>query len=138
MGARRLQVGLAAALLSVSAALPADDGNKEMTMGEAVFVEHCAACHGPAGDGTGPVAGLLRKPPPDLRWLSLANNGRFPDKRVRQTIDGRGMPGAHGTAEMPVWGKRWLETGKGGSTTARANLIAVIGYLKRIQLSEDD
>ena len=138
MRAAMFAAGLVALGPVLSATALADEAGEPMTMGQEVFVEYCAACHGPAGDGTGPVAGLLRKPPPDLRWLTLANNGKFPDKRVRQTIDGRGMPGAHGTAEMPVWGKRWLETGKGGSTTARANLIAVIGYLKRIQLSEDD
>jgi putative copper resistance protein D len=35
--------------------------------GAALYAQHCAACHGPAGGGDGPAGRALSPPPPDLR-----------------------------------------------------------------------
>ncbi len=68
------------------------------------FLAWCGPCHGREGDGSGPVAVTLREPPPDLRTISKRTGGSYPAEFVRQRIDGRNLPAAHGSAEMPVWG----------------------------------
>jgi mono/diheme cytochrome c family protein len=73
--------------------------------GKADYINLCASCHGTKGKGDGPVAKYLSKAPADLTKLSDAHNGIFPSERVFELIDGRREVGAHGTREMPVWGR---------------------------------
>lgn len=100
--------------------------------GHAAFMENCAVCHGSDGMGSGPFTSMLRVAPPNLTVLAQMNGGEFPDKRVRRTLEGFNMPGAHGNNEMPIWGRRWREGGA-GSVGAQARVIAVIAYLRTIQ-----
>lgn len=71
----------------------------------ALFVKHCAACHGEDGKGGGFVVPALAKAPPDLTRLARDAGGRFPLARVIRAIDGRNVIRAHGAADMPVWGE---------------------------------
>ncbi len=68
------------------------------------FAGYCAPCHGAEGMGDGPVASELVKPPANLTVLAQRAGGTFPEEAVRRMVDGRGMPKAHGTRQMPVWG----------------------------------
>src|ERR1700688_2490001 len=72
--------------------------------GVEMFRTYCAVCHGVNGKGAGPAADALKKAPVDLTQLTARNNGKYPEDRVAQTIAGGGQVGAHGSAEMPVWG----------------------------------
>jgi hypothetical protein len=72
--------------------------------GQRTFATHCAACHGARGAGDGPVAATLNVAVPDLRTLCARSGGEFPVDRAASYIDGRAMPAAHGTRNMPVWG----------------------------------
>ena len=74
------------------------DGNRRL------FVEYCAACHGPDGKGGGAAASRLAKPPPDLTRLARDNGGEFPLESVMRAIDGRDLPRPHLSRDMPVWG----------------------------------
>lgn len=65
----------------------------------------CATCHGEGGRGDGPMARVLKTPPPNLTLLAKNNGGHFPFLRVLQMIDGRNMIEVHGSREMPVWGE---------------------------------
>ena len=65
----------------------------------------CAVCHGEAGRGDGPMARVLKTPPPNLTLLAKNNGGHFPFLRVLAMIDGRNMIEVHGSREMPVWGE---------------------------------
>ena len=61
----------------------------------------------PWGDrkGDGPIAPLLKTPPPDLTRIAHRHNGEFPRGAVEKIIMGDAQhPSAHGTREMPVWG----------------------------------
>jgi mono/diheme cytochrome c family protein len=103
-------------------------------VGKARFIEGCAVCHGVDAKGTGPVANVLTPKPSDLTMLSKNNGGAFPFMQVYDTIDGRALPSAHGTREMPIWGKRW----KGGpspaaETALRGRILEMIVYLRSIQ-----
>lgn len=77
----------------------------EAAAGEVIYMRYCAACHGRALAGDGPVASGLRKPPDDLTLLARKHGGEFPYDKVASTIDGRQTTRMHGTPDMPVWGE---------------------------------
>ena len=93
--------------------------------------------HGGVGadaKGGGPFATLLNKKPSDLTTLSQRNEGEFPFNRVYETIDGRTMPGAHGTEQMPIWGGQWKSSASlGNETGVRGQILETILYLRSIQ-----
>ena len=96
------------------------------TSGEKVYQAYCASCHGAKGLGDGPVASSLKAPLPDLTTLAKRNQGKYPDARVAQSIQGESMSHAHGTADMPVWGPvfRTLDSRSEGATKIRVyNLV---------------
>ncbi len=80
---------------------------RSLEEGEKEFRTYCASCHGASGTGDGPVAAELTKKPIDLTVFSKNSGGVFPGEKVKKLIDGRTMPRAHGTPEMPIWGL-WL------------------------------
>jgi mono/diheme cytochrome c family protein len=125
---------LAVGALLVGPALAGDKvDSKAAEAGRALFSRHCAACHGAEGKGGGPVAGSLKAPLPDLTKLAL-KDGRFDEARVRTSIDGTQASTAHGTREMPVWGKVLANTGKKrGEGWAQAEVWTIVEYVKSIQ-----
>lgn len=80
------------------------------SIGEAEYMNSCAACHGPGGTGGGPLAGLLMGSLPDLTQLAAANGSVFPVSKVFATIDGTMTSGPHGSGEMPVLGEPVQDT----------------------------
>ena len=64
--------------------------------GEALYVQHCASCHGLSGKRDGPVAGSLNIPPADLTTIATRAGGRFDQTAVLRIIDGRRIVEAHG------------------------------------------
>ncbi len=106
------------------------------TSGAQLYKEFCATCHGVNGHGDGPVAPSLRQRVPDLTLLSKRWGGAFRADEVHRRIDGRSMPRAHGTAEMPIWG--WEFYGYNGEDAARRRHVAdlidrLVEYLGTIQ-----
>lgn len=99
------------------------------------FMTHCASCHGPIGQGDGPVAASLRTPPPDLRGLTERNAGQFPAESIAAYIDGRALPPAHGSREMPVWGTVFDATARllDDAETAEPRIEAILTYLEELQ-----
>jgi len=100
--------------------------------GKNEYVRSCAACHGVAGKGDGPVAKSLSKPPADLSKLSEANNGVFPVSRVYDVIDGRVEFATHGTRDMPVWGDVYTREVK--SRVPRAMPEEMIDVMVRVRI----
>lgn len=105
----------------------------ESLAGRDSFEPYCATCHGLNARGNGPVAGQLRKTPPDLTKYTARNGGVFPSERLRQIIDGHGVA-AHGDRAMPVWGDAF-RSGREGLTpeAVKARIDAIVGYLGAIQ-----
>lgn len=107
--------------------------------GEKLYVRHCAVCHARTGRGDGPFAGILRTRPADLTLVAARRGGTFPDAEIARFVDGRLVPAAHGTREMPVWG-RWLGSPIAEGTTsdevARGEVLAMIEYLRTLQRTE--
>jgi mono/diheme cytochrome c family protein len=75
----------------------------ESMYGPDLFRMYCASCHGQDGRGSGPTAGALKVPPPDLTVLARRQNGVFPRARVELIVRGPATA-SHGSDEMPVWG----------------------------------
>lgn len=97
-----LASALVAQLLAAGAALPADR-SPDAALGETLYLRNCAACHGQAADGKGPLAPVLTLQPTDLTALRASNGGVFPLTRVIARIDGQDPLVAHGSP-MPVFG----------------------------------
>lgn len=101
--------------------------------GQARFTQYCAVCHGASAKGDGPFANLMTTKPADLTMLAKNNNGEFPFGRVYDTIDGRNILAAHGTTDMPIWGREMKDSGLGAETDLRGRLVETIVYLRSIQ-----
>jgi mono/diheme cytochrome c family protein len=100
--------------------------------GADLFRTYCASCHGVNGTGSGPLAGQLRRSPPDLTRYAVRNGGVFPVERVRRIIDGRDV-GVHGDRSMPVWGDVFKRESRAGDDTAAARIEALVTFLRSIQ-----
>jgi len=133
--ARALAVAGVLAIVPAAAFAQAPKANPAETRaaGRALYMEHCASCHGSAGRGDGPAADGLRARPTDLTHFARANGGVFPAEKTRQIIDGRGVA-SHGSVEMPVWGHVFKATSPtGGSRTVQDRIDAIVAYLESIQ-----
>lgn len=126
----------AAVLASALPAAPAFA--QDADIGAALYVNHCAVCHGGGGKGGGDMAGLMTVQPPDLTQLAASNEGEFPMGRVIQVIDGRGGVRAHG-APMPVFGAVFRPGGAGpgleygSEVEARGRTLSLALYIESIQ-----
>lgn len=80
MSARPGAIGLLASALGLGLAVGASGQPPELPVGERVFRDHCAICHGVTGDGQGPAAHHFKTPPRDL------TKGRF---KFRSTASGQ-------------------------------------------------
>lgn len=136
-------LGLCLHPLGVAADQPTAPDKEQVKSGETDFHDFCAPCHGEDARGGGPVAVELKTAPPSLREIAKRRNGSFDPVEVTKQIDGRDMPRAHGTPEMPIWGSlfRFVAelTGALGSDTKRAekeaqeHIAALVKYLETIQ-----
>jgi mono/diheme cytochrome c family protein len=103
--------------------------------GKIVFRKICVSCHGSDARGGGPAAESLKVKPADLRLIAKRRNGTFPEDEIKQHIDGRKAPAAHGTRDMPVWGDYVAALAPDTEREPRREQLfdAVVAYLKTIQ-----
>lgn len=110
-------------------------------LGKMQYEQNCAICHGAAGKGEGSFGDLLKSSVPDLTTLSRRNGGVFPVTRVYETIDGTQVVKAHGTRDMPIWGKEYkiraaehyVDVPYDEATFVRARILALVEYIYRLQ-----
>ncbi len=76
---------------------------EDVEIGQRLFTDHCAVCHGMGAAGDGPMASVLSVRPANLTLLSAENGGVFPVDRVVRRIDGTTEVLAHG-GPMPLFG----------------------------------
>src|SRR5579862_4202324 len=126
----RSAVLLTALLLSSATFAMAQEGQKAIkkvpapitsaASGEEMFNAYCAVCHGKGGKGDGPAASEFKIPPANLTLLSVNNNGKFPADHVAETIrTGPRDAKAHGSKDMPVWGKIFASMGDSAQVEQR-------------------
>jgi mono/diheme cytochrome c family protein len=101
----------------------------EASLGEAIYIRYCAACHGRSLKGDGPVAPGLVNKPIDLTVLAAKNRGSFPYDKVAAMIDGRQTTRMHGTPDMPVWGEIFAITAGTDAPTAEAAVKRITHYV---------
>lgn len=104
--------------------------------GRRSFERHCSACHGLDARGGGILAPVLRVAPSDLTRIAARRGGHFPAEEISQYIDGRAFVAAHGSREMPVWGRVLAEPvvdGATGEEVVRGQLFVLVSYLESIQ-----
>ena len=77
--------------------------------GEAVYVQHCASCHGASGQGDGPAAASVSPRPANLAWFTRMPMSRW-DSYMLWTISeggeqfGTAMPAFKGTlSDHQIW-----------------------------------
>lgn len=122
-----------AAVVATSAEEPAVRHGREL------YQLYCSSCHGGDGAGTGPVASALRTRPADLRRIAARRGGVFPDEEVAAYIDGRRDLTAHGTREMPVWGRvlsEKLRRHESPESAVAAEIRLLVAHLRSLQLAE--
>jgi len=132
----KLLIGLGVIVLSATA-VAAQTQTEEITRGRALYLDHCAVCHGRNGDGHGPMAPVLTTPPANLRLLSERYGNPLPTDQIASFIDGRADVRGHGPRDMPVWGGSvWqVEPGRGQSGQVTAAIASLVAYLQSIQQS---
>jgi mono/diheme cytochrome c family protein len=118
-------------------------GAADTYAGEFEFRLYCAQCHGMGAIGNGPVAAALKKRPANLTLLTRSHGGVFPEKEIRDFIDGTSQVAVHGSREMPIWGLafQYREGGapsRSGAPAQSAQEIdrkigLLVDYIKTIQ-----
>jgi len=129
-------IALAALLVLPTVSFAVSPSPASSALGEALFRERCAGCHGTDGKGGGPDASTLSIQPPDLTTLTQRAGGTFPAPRIVEIITYGGNIAAHGTGPMPIWGKIFSDEGgrgRAGAATSRQNVVALKRYLETIQ-----
>jgi len=109
---------------------------KVVSRGRSLYMQHCASCHGPDGKGAGPAAPALKAPVPDLTHLPR-KDGKFDADRARTFVDGTQAATAHGTRDMPVWGRVFEKAGdRKGAGAAQTDIWTLVEYLSSLQAVE--
>ena len=70
--------------------------------------------------------------PDDLRRIAQRRGGEFPTAEIARKIDGRFEISAHGSREMPVWGRVFgsdVPDAGSGESIARGNIAVLVEYL---------
>lgn len=115
---------------------------EEVDLGKTQYEQNCAVCHGASGKGETAFGDLLKSRVPDLTTISKRNGGVFPFERIYETIDGRLAVAAHGTREMPIWGKEYgdewpdyylRQKEYNRSAFVRSRILALVDYIYRFQ-----
>ena len=104
--------------------------------GRDTFLRYCASCHGPEGHGDGWLAASLATQPADLTQIAKRNGGRFDERAVMETIDGRRAVAQHGPRDMPVWGVVFEDEERGEPYPSYQALLKshfLLDYLATIQ-----
>lgn len=109
----------------------------EQPDGKQAYMDNCASCHGFDAKGTGEMADVLIKMPPDLTTLSARYNGVFPTDYVMSTIDGLSRS-PHFSGAMPEFGASGMGDTvivekDGIGTPVPAELLALTEYLESVQ-----
>jgi mono/diheme cytochrome c family protein len=101
--------------------------------GAEMYREYCAVCHGLDGKGMGPAMPALKKMPADLTELTAKNKGKFPELRVYGVLSGEVDLTAHGSRDMPVWGKVFREMSRRDNAIVQLRLRNLTKYVETLQ-----
>ena len=101
--------------------------------GKEMYTQYCAPCHGIDGKGGGPAASAMKAPPTDLTQLAKKHDGKYPANSVASALKFGSGPGAHGSAEMPVWGPLFQSLDKYHDTAVQQRISNLVSYIETLQ-----
>ena len=102
--------------------------------GKEMFTQYCAPCHGADAKGNGPAASAMKAAPTDLTQLARKHDGKFPANSIASTLKfGGGGTGAHGSAEMPVWGPLFQSLDKYHDSAVQQRISNLVNYIEGLQ-----
>lgn len=104
-----------------------------MPSGDQTYKQYCAACHGADAKGHGPLAPLLKTPPPDLTTLAKRHLGKFPYDYVASILEFGPGVSAHGSSDMPTWGPIFRYFDKQNERIVRQRIKNLCDYLASLQ-----
>ena len=85
---------------------PVPSDAASIAAGKKAYADYCAACHGDAGKGDGPMAGFTGDPPPsdltDAEWKHGSSDGEI-FVVIRDGIDGTGMKDFKDMKPTEIW-----------------------------------
>jgi|HubBroStandDraft_6_1064221.scaffolds.fasta_scaffold745498_1 mono/diheme cytochrome c family protein len=102
--------------------------------GEEMFTSYCAACHGKDGKGTGPAAEALKVPPTNLTSLAAKNGGKYPSMKVSSVIRGEDVLAAHGSRDMPIWGRLFWNISEGSDAEVLQRVANLNKHIEGMQV----
>ena len=85
------------------------------------------------GKGGGPAAEALKTPPTDLTMLAKNNGGKYPSMKVAAAIRGEATLPAHGSKDMPVWGKLFWSMSGGHEAEVQQRVANLNHYIESLQ-----
>ncbi|HMK31591.1 MAG TPA: cytochrome c [Terriglobales bacterium] len=101
--------------------------------GKEMYEAYCASCHGIDGRGDGPAAPALKNPVPDLTLIRSHNRGQFPDAHIAEIIRGDINLPAHGSKDMPVWGRVLLAVSDHHPAEVQQRIANLVLYIESLQ-----
>ena len=101
--------------------------------GQEMYKNYCAVCHGVDGTGNGPAAAALKVPPPDLTLLAQKNGGKYPALKVSSVIRGEENLPAHGSKDMPIWGKLFWSMSGGHASEVQQRVANLNKHIESLQ-----
>jgi len=101
--------------------------------GSEMYKTYCAVCHGIDGKGNGPAAEALKVPPTDLTTMATRNGGKYPAPKVAAIIHGEEVLAAHGTKDMPIWGKLFWSMSGGHEAEVQQRMANLNKYIESLQ-----
>ena len=114
---------------------------QDAKIGQEIYLDRCAVCHGDSGSGDGLVAELFDRKPANLTLLASNNGGVYPFDDVYKSIDGRRDVRAHGFSRMPIWGEYFMveemsdaaSNPRDAMAVTQGRILALVYYLQSIQ-----
>jgi mono/diheme cytochrome c family protein len=104
------------------------------TSAQEMYPAYCALCHGIDGKGGGPAAEVLKVPPSDLTTLARRNGGKYPSDHVTSAIRGDLHLPAHGSREMPAWGREvFWRMSQGQTSEVQLRVSNLNKYIESLQ-----
>jgi mono/diheme cytochrome c family protein len=101
--------------------------------GKEMYTQYCAPCHGVDGKGKGPAASAMKNAPSDLTQLAKTHGGKYPADSVASVLKFGNGPGAHGSADMPVWGPLLQSLDKYHDTAVQQRIANIVSYIDSLQ-----
>ena len=101
--------------------------------GAEMYQNYCASCHGNDAKGRGPAAPALKTTPTDLTVLAKNNGNKFPVDRFSAVLSGKATVVAHGSQEMPVWGKVFWSMSGGHQGEVQQRIVNLTKYVESLQ-----